>query len=182
MVGMARSDRATFRLPLAALFFPALLTFCIAPLATAGGLWWLAFFVPLLALVWVVVTRTTATPTRVTAYGLLGARRMDWTEMDGLEFNQSRWAIAVGLDGRRLRLPMVRPRDLPRLAAVSGGSLRLGPDGPIEPAQLAEPTTDPPAEESPQPSADGPTVVDRRAQDAARPGSDPAEQTVEPRH
>jgi Bacterial PH domain len=181
MVGMARPDRATFRLPLAALFFPVLLLFCITPLATAGGLWWIAFIVPLLALVWVIVTRTTATRARVAAYGLLGARRMDWTEMDGLEFNQSRWAIAVALDGRRVRLPMVRPRDLPRLAAVSGGSLRLGPDAPIESAQHAVPTAEPPVDESAEPSVDGRSVVDQGAPDAVHPDSDPAEQTVEPR-
>jgi len=126
---MSRCDRATFRLPTAALFFPVLLMFCITPLATSGGAWWIAFIVPALALAWVIVTKTTATPARISAYGLFGARRMTWTEMDGLEFRHSQWAIAVGHDGRRLRLPMVRPRDLPRLAAVSGGSLNLGHQG-----------------------------------------------------
>ena len=33
----------------------------------------------------------------------------------------------MGKDGRRLPLPMVRPRDLPRLATASGGSLNLDP-------------------------------------------------------
>ncbi len=128
-------QRATFRLPVPALLFPVLLMFCITPLATSGGAWAVMFVVPLLALVWVVVTRTRATPVTVTAYGLLGAKSMKWTELAGLEFNDARWAIAVALDGRRVRLPMVRPRDLPRLVAVSGGSLRLGfdvaPDGSI---------------------------------------------------
>ena len=134
---MSRSDRrrpqrATFRLPLPALFFPVLLFFCITPLATSGGAWAVLFAVPVVALAWVVVTRTKATPTTVTAYGLLGAKSMQWTELAGLELPDARWAIAVGLDGRRVRLPMVRPRDLPRLAAVSGGSLRLGTDAPAE--------------------------------------------------
>jgi len=142
MDGMPRTDRATFRLPAVALFVPALLFFCIAPLATSGGWWALFFVVPLAALAWVLLTRTTVTPVRVSAHGLLGSRRMDWTDLDRLEFQDSRWAIAVALDGRRLRLPMVRPRDLPRLAAVSGGSLRLGEDAPAPDEATDEPSTD----------------------------------------
>jgi Bacterial PH domain len=160
MVVMARSDRATFRLPAAALFFPVLLMFCITPLATSGGAWAIAFVVPVIALIWVVVTRTTATAERVTAYRMLGARRMTWAEMDGLEFAQSRWAVAVGTDGRRVRLPMVRPRDLPRLAAVSGGSLNLGGDQDTKPAD-----------------ADGAAAVDQPAETggtAATTGPSPA--------
>jgi len=151
---MSRPDRATFRLPAAALFFPVLLLLCVIPLATVGGAWGVMFVVPVLALSWVIVTRTTASPSTVTAHGLLGAHRMAWTEMDGLELKDSRWAVAVATDGRRLRLPMVRPRDLPRLAAVSGGSLRL--EAPIGPGDdeaaaaqdvpgLAEPASDDPA-------------------------------------
>ena len=119
---MSRPDRAIFRLPAAALFLPVLLFFCITPLATAGG----------------AVGRCCSRSRwrigvgahhphnghgdRVTAHGLLGAKRMAWADMDRLEFKDSRWAIAVGTDGRRLRLPMVRPRDLPAAAAVAGGS------------------------------------------------------------
>ena len=129
-----RPERVTFRLPVPALLFPVLLLFCIMPLATAGGAWGVLYVVPVAALAWVIITRTTATPTEVTAYGLLGTKRMAWTDMAGLELKDARWATAVGLDGRRLRLPMVRPRDLPRLAAVSGGSLNLG--GPVEDSAL----------------------------------------------
>jgi len=125
---MSRPDRAVFRLPAAALFLPILLLFCITPLATGAPWWGVLFAVPVGALVWVVITRTTATSVGVTAHGLLGSKRMAWTDMDGLEFRDSRWAIAVGTDGRRLRLPMVRPRDLPLLTSVSGGSLLLGDD------------------------------------------------------
>ena len=126
---ITRPERVTFRLPVPALLFPVLLLFCILPLATAGGAWGVVYVVPVAALAWVIVTRTRATPTEVTAYGLLGAKRMAWTEMAGLELKDARWTIAVGLDGRRLRLPMVRPRDLPRLAAVSRGRQNQG--GPV---------------------------------------------------
>jgi hypothetical protein len=173
-----RPERVTFRLPFPALLFPVLLLFCIVPLATVGGAWGVLYVVPVAALTWVIVTRTRATPSEVTAYGLLGAKRMAWTEMAGLELKDARWATAVGLDGRRLRLPMVRPRDLPRLAAVSGGSLNLGgavrdgePTGertPVEDAAPVEPGTpaDPeaPPQESPDlpgPAGDGQDPADR---------------------
>jgi hypothetical protein len=141
MDGMARSDRATFRLPAVALFVPVLLFVCITPLATVDGAWWVLYIVPVLALVWVLITHTTATAERITTYGLLGTRKMTWAELDQLELPDARWAIAVAQDGRRLRLPMVRPRDVPRLVAVSGGSLRLGDSAPAVLAgeqQLAE--------------------------------------------
>jgi hypothetical protein len=146
MDGMSRSDRAVFRLPAAALFVPVIALFIIIPMATLGGAWALLFVVPVAALVWVAVTRTVATRERVTAYGLRAPRRMAWADLDRLEFTDSRWAVAVGNDGRRLRLPMVRPRDLPELVAASGGSLELGtPDAPEPstsgPADSDEPTT-----------------------------------------
>jgi hypothetical protein len=142
---MARPDRATFRLPAWALFLPLMLLFLITPLATVDAGWGAAFIVPLVALIWVVITRTTATGTRLTTYGLLGRRRMEWTDLDQLEVRDSRWVVAVGNDGRRLRLPMVRPHDLRRLIEVSGGSFKgepvPGQDGEPPSASLQEPDT-----------------------------------------
>src|SRR6478609_7281425 len=135
---MARPDRATFRLPAWALFLPITLLFLITPLATVDAGWGVLFIVPLVALVWVVITRTTATGTRLTTYSLLGRRRMDWTDLDRLEVRDSRWVVAVGNDGRHLRLPMVRPHDLRRLIDVSGGSFKVGDPAP-------EQHNDPPA-------------------------------------
>jgi len=138
---MSRPDRAVFRLPAASLFLPALLFFCITPLATAGPWWGVLFAVPAGALIWILVTRTSATAKGVTAHSLLGAKRMSWPDLDRLEFNDSRWAIAVGTDGRRLRLPMVRPRDIPVLTSVAGGGLLLGADAPGGGTTGAEETT-----------------------------------------
>ena len=125
---MARPDRATFRLPAWALFLPIMLLFLITPLATVADGWGVLFIVPLVALVWVVITRTTA-------------------DLDRLEVRASRWVVAVGNDGRHLRLPMVRPHDLRRLIAVSGGSLQVSDRAPeqvgdLEPQQNAEQAPD----------------------------------------
>lgn len=114
-----------FRLPIAALGIPVLAAFCVTPLATVGGAWIWLYVLPVLALLYVLVTRTVADRNGLRTKGPTGFRSMLWPEMDGMEFRGSRWAVAVGLDGRRLRLPMVRPRDLPRLVAVSGGYLDM---------------------------------------------------------
>jgi hypothetical protein len=122
---MSRSNRAVFRMPAASAAIPLVAVLCVTPLATVGGGWWALYAIPVIAAVYIVVTRTTADAAQVTAYSLLGAKRMTWSDMDGLELRDARWTVAVGKDGRRLPLPMVRPRDLPRLAAASGGSLNL---------------------------------------------------------
>ena len=131
---MSRSERAVFRLPGAAILIPFLLFVCVTPLATVGAAFWLALYLlPIVGLAYVLFTRTVADAEVIRTTGLLGGRRIPWSELDGLEFHGPRWAIAVGTGGRRFRLPMVRPRDLPRLAQVSGGRLLLGRDAPVEP-------------------------------------------------
>jgi hypothetical protein len=135
MEDMTKADRAVFRLPAVSLILPLVLTMFVTPLANVGGGWIWLYVLPVLVLGYVLLTRTVADGHGVRTSGIHGFHRMAWSEMDGLEFTASSWAIAVGHDGGRLRLPMVRPRDLPRLAAVSGGSLQFDqpPDGPAEP-------------------------------------------------
>jgi hypothetical protein len=171
---MARPDCATFRLPAWALFLPIMLLFLITPLATVAAGWGVLFIVPLMALIWIVVTRTTATGTGLTTYGLLGRRRMDWTDLDQLEVRASRWVVAVGNDGRRLRLAMVRPHDLRRLIEVSGGSFKVGDPAPVQhsdPSAAAQPEADVAAA-----GADSPEVAlpsDARAAEPVEPSSSP---------
>ena len=133
---MTPVDRAVFRLPGSALFVPILLFVIITPLASAS-VWtvWL-YVVPVLALVYVFWTRTAADLHAITVYDQRGKRRIPWADLDGFEFHGPRWALAVTLDGRKIRLPMVRPRDLPRLAEVSGGRLYLGETA-VEDAEAA---------------------------------------------
>ncbi|MET3803821.1 hypothetical protein ABIB25_000807 [Nakamurella sp. UYEF19] len=151
---MIRSDRAVFRLPGFSFLIPFLLFIAVTPLANAGSDLFLAFYLlPLGGLVYILTTRTVADTTRITTTGLFGIRRINWSDLDGFEFRGPRWATAVALDGRRMRLPMVRPRDMPRLARVSGGRLLLGKDAPPA-AEAAEPrvSTGPTAPTEPEES------------------------------
>jgi hypothetical protein len=146
-------------MPAASAAIPLVAVLCVTPLATVGGGWWALYAIPVIAAVYIVVTRTTADATQVTAHALLGAKRMTWSDMDGLELRDARWTVAVGKDGRRLPLPMVRPRDLPRLAAASGGSLNLD----VQPA-VAEDAVD---DDNDGQDNDGQEAVDDSLDDSA---------------
>lgn len=118
---MARSRRAVFRLPVVALIFPVVLLLCVIPLAGLGDLWNLMYAVPALALIWTVVTHTAADTSSVRVSGLTRRRTLPWDRIDRVELDGPRWVVAVDRDGGRIRLPMVMAKDLPRLAAASGG-------------------------------------------------------------
>lgn len=123
---MSRSNRAVFRLPAVSLVIPFLLFICVTPLATVGATFWLALYVlPLLGLIYILCARTVADASLIRTTGLTGGHRILWADLDRFEFQGARWAVAVTTEERRIRLPMVRPRDLPQLAAVSGGRLFL---------------------------------------------------------
>jgi hypothetical protein len=134
---MTRTDRAYFRLPGSALFIPILLFLITTPLASAAvWLLWL-WLIPLFGLFYVFWTKTVADDREIVVYDQRGRRTLAWADLDGFEFQGPRWGVAVLADGKRVRLPMVRPRDLPRLAAVSGGRLYLGEEA-VNAAETAE--------------------------------------------
>lgn len=118
---MFSSRRTVFRLPAVALIFPVMLLLCVIPLAGLGDLWNLMYAIPALALIWTVVTYTTADATSVRVSGLAGRRTLPWERIDHIEVDGPRWVVAVARDGCRTRLPMVMTRDLPLLSAASGG-------------------------------------------------------------
>lgn len=120
---MALPRRAVFRLPGIALIFPALLWFCVVPLASLGDWWLLMYLVPVVGLAWILLTRTTADPDGLRVGTLRGRQTLAWDTIEHLELDGPRWLVAVQQNGRRTRLPMVLPRDLPRLSTASGGAL-----------------------------------------------------------
>ena len=135
---MPAPDKAVFRLPTSALFIPIGLFVFATPLA-AASVWTLPLYLlPLYGLFWVLITRTVADDRTIEAHLPLRTRRIPWADLDGFEFQGPRWAIAVTQEGRRIRLPMVRPRDLRRLAEVSGGRLYLGEDAAAQAEEAAD--------------------------------------------
>ena len=119
---MSRPDRAVFRLPAAALFLPVLLLFVHHPAGDRGRPWWACCSrFRCAALVWVVVTRTTADAVRVTAHGLLRC------EADGLDGHGRARVPRFPVGGRRRqRRPAAAAADgpAPRPAAAGRGVRR----------------------------------------------------------
>jgi PH (Pleckstrin Homology) domain-containing protein len=113
----------TFRLPLTTLIGVFGLTVCMTPVAFGAPGLQVLYLVPLALAVWLVRTRTVVGPETMVVYRVGGSRRINWSDLSGLRIDgRSRvWAVLHG--GDEVGLPAVRARDLPVLAAISGGRL-----------------------------------------------------------
>ena len=85
--------------------------------------------------VWLLRTRTVAGADSVVVHRLLRTRRLPWSDVARLRVQERSWVRAVLGSGAEVVLPAVRARDLPLLAAVSGGRI----DDPIAAPQRPEP-------------------------------------------
>ena len=118
-------DVATARLRMnrTALLPVLLLAVCVLPLASAAT-WTLAFLlVPVLAAAWVLRVGVDVADDGVTVHSLAAARHVPWREVAGIRVAERGDLRLVTTRGTELRLPALRARDLPRLAAVSGGRI-----------------------------------------------------------
>jgi PH (Pleckstrin Homology) domain-containing protein len=114
----------TFRITPVALLAVLAITICATPLATTSGPWGLLLYlIPVVLLVWILRTRTTVGPERVTVRTIFGGAKFGWQDVVSLRLDERRWLKAVLRSGKEVQLPAVRVRDLPRLAAISGGRL-----------------------------------------------------------
>lgn len=116
-------ESLTFRITPVALLVVLTVAVCVSPAAAAIPWFAVLYLVPLGLLVWILRVRTTVRPAGVTVRGVTGRRELDWDEIHALHLDERRWVRAVLRDGNEVRLPAVRVRDLPRLAAMSGGRL-----------------------------------------------------------
>jgi hypothetical protein len=102
---------------------------CATPFAASGPFLWLVYLVPIAMIVWTLRVRTVADPDALTIRRIVGGRRVPWPEISSLRLGRrSRLRGRAGVsavlaDGAELPLPAVGVRDLPQLAAVSGGRL-----------------------------------------------------------
>jgi hypothetical protein len=114
---------AVFRVSPLTVFMALGLVICVTPVAFAAPYLWLIYLVPLAIIVWTLWMRTTADAEALTVRGVLGTRRVPWSEISSLRLAHHARVRAVLTDGSELPLPTVHVRDLPQLAAVSGGRL-----------------------------------------------------------
>jgi len=119
---------------------------CAIPFAFGAPFLWLVYLVPLAIIGWVLWTRTTADAEAVTTRRLTGSRRVSWSQISSLRLGDKARVSAVLTGGDELPLPAVRVRDLPQLAAASGGHL---PDPTPSDPTPADPTLSDPARSDP---------------------------------
>jgi hypothetical protein len=119
---------AVFRVSGLTIMFAVVFAVCAIPFAFGAPWFWLVYLVPLGVVVTVVRVRTTVDDRAVTVRRLLRTRRVPWDAISSLRLRPRHRMLgsrvsAVLTDGGELPLPAVHVRDLPQLAAVSGGRL-----------------------------------------------------------
>ncbi|WP_300016226.1 PH domain-containing protein [Pseudonocardia sp.] len=115
--------RAVFQSSRLIILFAIVLAVCATPVAFGAPFLWLVYLAPIGVVVWVVRVRTVVDPDAVTVRRVVGGRRVPWDRISTLKLGDRSGVTAVLSDGAQLPLPAVRVRDLPQLAAASGGRL-----------------------------------------------------------
>jgi hypothetical protein len=104
-----------------------LLALCVVPVAFAAS--WTPFLllIPLAVAVWVLRVGVDIAEDGLTVRSLAGERRVSWSELAGIRVAPRGELWLVTTRGTELRMPVMRARDLPRLAALSGGRIDVPP-------------------------------------------------------
>jgi hypothetical protein len=122
---------ARLRMNRTALFPVALLALCTVPLAFAAPWTPVLLLVPLAVALWVLRVGVDIADDGLTMRSLAGERRIPWSEVAGIRVAPRGDLWLVTTHGTEIRLPVMRARDLPALAALSGGRI----DVPARPAE-----------------------------------------------
>jgi hypothetical protein len=122
---------ARLRMNRTALFPVGLLALCVVPLAFAAPWTPVLLLIPLAVAVWVLRVGVDIADDGLTVRAAFGQRRVPWSALAGIRVAPRGDLWLVTTAGTEVRLPVMRARDLPRLAALSGGRI----DVPEPPAQ-----------------------------------------------
>jgi hypothetical protein len=114
---------ARLRMSRTALLPVVVLVFCVLPLATATPWLLLLLVVPAALAAWVFRVGVDVGDDGVTARSLVGARTVAWHQLAGIRVGERADLWLVTTAGTEVRLPVLRARDLPRLAELSGGRI-----------------------------------------------------------
>jgi hypothetical protein len=98
---------------------------CVLPLATARPWLSVLWLLPLAAAAYVLRTGVDLDDAGVTVRSAFGRRLVGWTDLAGIRVGRRRELWLVTRRGTEVRLPVLRARDLPRLAQLSGGRIAV---------------------------------------------------------
>jgi hypothetical protein len=96
---------------------------CVLPVAFAAPWTPVFLLVPVLVAVWVLRTGVDVGGDGVTVRSLVAARHVPWGEVAGIRVAERGDLRLVTTRDTEVRLPVLCARDLPRLAAASGGRI-----------------------------------------------------------
>ena len=119
------SSPARLRMSRSALLPVVILLICVVPAAAAAPWTTVLFLIPLTLAAWVLRVGVDVGDEGIAVRSLLAQRQVGWTELAGIRVDERRhlWLVTTG--GTEVRLPVLRARDLPRLAALSGGRISV---------------------------------------------------------
>jgi hypothetical protein len=103
----------------------AFLALCVVPLATVTTWTLVLLLVPVAVAAWVLRVGVDVTDDGLTVRSLAGERTVAWSELAGIRVADAGDLWLVTTRGTEVRLPVMRVRDLPRLAALSGGRIEV---------------------------------------------------------
>lgn len=106
-----------------ALFPVGLLALCTVPLAFAAPWTPVLLVIPLVVAFWVLRAGVDIGDDGITVRSLAGSRQVPWPEVAGIRVARRGDLWLVTTRGTEVHLPVMRPRDLPQLAALSGGRI-----------------------------------------------------------
>ncbi|KQS73241.1 hypothetical protein ASG41_00640 [Modestobacter sp. Leaf380] len=96
---------------------------CVLPVAAAA--WWglPVLLVPAAAAAWVLRVGVDVGPAGITPRTLFAGDTVPWDDVAGIRVGENQDLWVVRASGTEVRIPVLRARDLPRLAAVSDGRI-----------------------------------------------------------
>jgi hypothetical protein len=100
-----------------------LLALGVLPVATATPWLLLLLVVPAALAAWVFRVGVDVGDDGITVRSLAGARTVAWAELTGIRVGERGDLWLVTTAGTQVRMPVLRARDLPRLAQLSGGRI-----------------------------------------------------------
>ena len=107
-----------------------LLLLCVVPAASVSPWALVLLLLPLVAGAWVLRVGVDVGEDGVTVRSLAGRQLVGWRELAGIRVGERGDLWLVTTRGTQVALPVLRARDLPRLAAVSGGRIEV-PQPPV---------------------------------------------------
>jgi len=122
---VAVDSPARLRMNRMALLPVAFLALCVVPLATVTTWTLVLLLIPLAVAAWVLRAGVDIGDDGLTVRSLIFERRVPWSEVAGIRVAGKGELWLVTTRGTEVRLPVMRARDLPQLAAVSGGRIRV---------------------------------------------------------